>query len=396
MSHHRCEAPAALGSPIGYCVAFALLCAFAGAVVPSVQAQQQASPLVRSLQAPLPLPMQTFQSGDYQDGSGQNWSVVSGSDGRVYVGNNSGVLTYDGAHWLPPVPMDNGGIARTLLRLDDERILVGGVSELGILETRPGRVPAYRSLTASLPDSLQGFGDLWRGEARGDDAAFELSDHLMFFDGATDAVTLWPKPHVSTRVVHARDTLFVVTPTSGDPIWIVEDGALVETNSPLGPLLRRHGCRYGARIGDTDYLLGTDALVAVGPRTVRLLDAFPIDEVTRSWPYGMAAAPGGALIVSTIENGAFVTDTEGRMLRRIDRAAGLPENVTQCAYVDSAGALWLCHDIGVSRVQLLAPLRTYDGPGVPVSTNQAVLVGDTLIAASAAGVTALLAQVRRH
>ncbi len=356
--------------------------------VPGASAQQRAdsqAPLVRSLEAPLPLPVLTFGSADYNS-AGQNWSVAE-VDGRIYVANNSGVLTYDGANWLPAVPMDNGGIARTLVKTDDGRLLLGGASELGVVEPRGGLPLRYRSLTSHLPDSLQGFGDVWRGVASGNDAVFVLSQQLMLFHGAADSVSFWTKPHVSTRAVQARDTVFIVSPEDELPVMAFLDGEVRAVDSDLGRRIQQAHGLFSVRIGEIDYVLGRRALLAVSPTDVRLLEDFPAAEVADGWPYGMAAAPGGALIVSTIEAGAVVVDLSGRVVRRITRASGLPENVAQCAFVDSAGALWLCHDIGVSRVQLSAPLRTFRGAGVPSSVNDAALSGDTVYAVNVPSLT---------
>ncbi len=319
-------------------------------------------------------------------GSGQNWAAIGDDEGRVYVANNSGVLTFDGEHWLPPVPMNNGGLVRALARTASGRLLVGGSGEIGELTPRTGLPPLYRSLTTQLPDSNQLFGTVWRAVSRGDDVAFGLSDRFILFDGTSDSLLFWTKPHTSTRAVSMRDTLFLVSPQEQDPIWEFRDGRVREVTSGLGHLLRRSGGRYTARIGNTDYVLGADSLYAVTPSSITALRAFQADEITDSWPYALSASPGGALVISTVESGAFVLDAStGRTLRRITRASGLPEDVTQCAYVDPAGGLWLCHDLGVSRVQLLAPLRTYAHPDVPISVNDALLLGDTVHTLNVAG-----------
>ncbi len=373
-----------LGGRFGCYVTMTLLCVAAGWDA-HAQAQQSESPLARSLAAPLPLPVQTFMSTDYTAG-GQNWSVVEDDDGVIYVANNSGVLTYDGGHWLDVVPMDNGGIARSLVRTSSGRIVLGGASELGIVEPQAGLPPLYRAITHELPDSLQGFGDAWRGLAVGDAAAFVLSRSILFVR-ADDSILAWTKPHVSTRAVLARDTLFLASPIDGAPVMAYLDGEVRVVDSDLGRLIQRERARYTAHLDGVDYLLGQSALLAVSADTIRTLDAFPVADVQAVWPYGMTAAPGGALVVSTIEGGAFVTDTSGRLLRQVTRASGLPENVTQCAFVDSAGALWVCHDLGVSRVQLMAPLRTLRTPDVPISANDAALAGDTVHVLNVSGLT---------
>ncbi|WP_329905087.1 hypothetical protein [Porphyromonas pogonae] len=36
---------------------------------------------------------------NHYDGGNQNWAVAQGKDGIMYIGNNNGLLTFDGTNW---------------------------------------------------------------------------------------------------------------------------------------------------------------------------------------------------------------------------------------------------------------------------------------------------------
>ena len=52
-----------------------------------------------------------FSSLDYRAGL-QNWAIAQGRNGEMYIGNNEGVLTYDGYNWTK-TPLPENTIARS-------------------------------------------------------------------------------------------------------------------------------------------------------------------------------------------------------------------------------------------------------------------------------------------
>lgn len=69
-----------------------------------------------------------YSSLDY-DGGLQNWAIDQGENGEIYIGNNRGVLCFDGYNWsLTPLP--GNAIARSLL-VDGNRLYVGSYENFG-------------------------------------------------------------------------------------------------------------------------------------------------------------------------------------------------------------------------------------------------------------------------
>ena len=66
------------------------------------------------------IPITNYTQKDYQAGT-QNWNIAARNGGFVYVGNNYGLLEFDGVRWqLYGVP--NGGAVRTVELSDDGAI----------------------------------------------------------------------------------------------------------------------------------------------------------------------------------------------------------------------------------------------------------------------------------
>ena len=73
-----------------------------------------------------------YSVSDYKAGN-QNWAVSQGPGGKMYIGNNRGLLVFDGIHWdLVKLPNNLG--VRALYISKDGRIYVGSFEEFGSLQ----------------------------------------------------------------------------------------------------------------------------------------------------------------------------------------------------------------------------------------------------------------------
>lgn len=87
--------------------------------------------------------LSNFTSLQYHAGL-QNWSITQDSNGLIYIGNNSGVLSYDGYNWsLTRLP---GNIIARALYCDSTRLYVGGYEEFGYMERNEFGSLTYHSL----------------------------------------------------------------------------------------------------------------------------------------------------------------------------------------------------------------------------------------------------------
>ena len=73
-----------------------------------------------------------FTKSDYE-AANQNWAVGQSPDGIIYVGNNNGLLSYDGVRWtLSQLP--RGKTVRSLWAAPDGRVYTGSFEEFGYFE----------------------------------------------------------------------------------------------------------------------------------------------------------------------------------------------------------------------------------------------------------------------
>ncbi len=73
-----------------------------------------------------------------------------------------------------------------------------------------------------------------------------------------------------------------------------------------------------------------------------------------------AVLPDGSYALATRLRGLLIVDRQGRLLRRIDRAAGLQDNYVHAVVADRQGGLWLALQTGASRVEIASPFSVFD------------------------------------
>ena len=124
--------------------------------------------------------MQHFTPVDYE-GHRQNWSLVQDHRGVLYVGNSSGLLTYDGVSWrLQPATL---GLVIRALTIDDEgRIWYGAKSDFGYLASDSlGQIEAI-SLRSWLSKEIDDIQDVWAVQYLNGKIYFQTYEYLFAID----------------------------------------------------------------------------------------------------------------------------------------------------------------------------------------------------------------------
>lgn len=124
-----------------------------------------------------------------------NYAVAQDGDGLVYVGNQQGVLIFDGERWKL-VPSSNQDIVRSLAWDGGERVYVGGYGAIGYLERDARGVAVLHDLTPSIPglEPDERFADVWQTTVLPQGVFFRGLRHLFRYQPATGRITVWRHP----------------------------------------------------------------------------------------------------------------------------------------------------------------------------------------------------------
>jgi signal transduction histidine kinase/ligand-binding sensor domain-containing protein len=321
-------------------------------LLPLVSAAATVSPGER--EAGLPY-LRNYSTKEYgaQD---QNWAVAQDQRGVIYIGNNDGVLIYDGVRWQT-IRVANGSAVRSLDVDSKGTVYVGARGDFGYLVADDSGSAHYVSLLDRLAAPDRSFKDVLRTIATSDGIVFATFQQIMRYEpGKT--VTLWkPSKHFG-RAFPAGAGVYVQD---------LDRGLFRLMGNSLEP--EPGGDRFA-----NDHLIycvsGQPGRLLVGSPDGLFLEEgggfkpFPTEAdalLHKARPYSCSALPGGGLAIATLASGAIQLSSDGKLERVLDEKAGMPGESVAFAYPDRESGLWLTHNAGITRALSPGPLSFFNG-----------------------------------
>ncbi|HEX9006888.1 MAG TPA: hypothetical protein VF889_06315, partial [Bacteroidota bacterium] len=357
-------------------------------------------PPVREIGRPFITTISHRQTG----GQFQSWSIVQDSRGVVYVGNNAGVLEYDGQSWRL-IETTQRNIARSLAIDSSGHIFVGSTGDFGWLV--PDSTGALRdvSLLNLVPEKEQSFGYVWTIRALNDAVYVQSREHLF-------------------RLRQVQPS-----PSSGNPS--VRSGWQVKVWNPVGKFF------YGFVLGHDYYLQqgGVGLMKMVGDSLTLLPGGgqFADERLQVMLPFDQGNKPGesqtilvgtfnrglflfdgrefrplhteadsllkdgtiyvgtllsdGNIAIATLSRGLVVIDHQGRLLMHLDARSGLLTNAVNALFVDREGLLWVAPENGLHIIETPSPLSRFDATtGVQGAVSSLIRHDGKIYIGSSAGI----------
>lgn len=338
-----------------------LLWVFCGWNVLPLQAQETGTPFIRR-----------YLPKEYRAET-QNWAIVQDNRGVIYVGNNSGVLEYDGVSWRL-IPSSNGTVVRSLaISPNDGTIFAGAVGEVGFLRPSATGQLEYASLLPLLPEAARKelqFSDVWRTH-------IDVQGNVYFM--ANQVLLVYKKGKLT--VFKPSKERFQVTFFDEDNRFYVRErelGLFVMENDKLkfvegSEVFSKEAIRSSTRTNDGRLILATTAQgvvnlwefkpnAPVSERFVRLNATPTTDFLAQSnlyWPLS-STLPGGQFVFGTNKKGVLVSDRDFKPLFHVDKTSGLTSNTTYYLMQDRQGEIWAGTSKGVSRIELMSEWTLFD------------------------------------
>ncbi len=305
--------------------------------------------------------LKNYRPTDYV-GHPQVFSVAFTSQGHVLLGNQGGVLEFDGVRWThhaAPTPhIYDLSVGR------NGRIWAGGNDEMGYFERQPDAKWRYTSLTPGLPDEFKPCGRTFAAiEFEG--AAFFASSRgiARWQDGAA---RVWPDRNGRwTSFFVSGSHLYVHRGRGG--LWRYEDGDFtpvcdapeISQDWVLVPL-SRDGDRLRVAVSFS-------GVFTIDLRTGELArEDGPLDAIAQATRLnGGQHLSDGSFALATSGKGLVLLAPDGRRLRIFDRSTGLADNVILSLGEDREGGLWLGFNSGAARLDLASPVSVFDAGNGP-------------------------------
>jgi signal transduction histidine kinase/DNA-binding response OmpR family regulator len=292
---------------------------------------------------------------DY-DNQAQNWCIRQDKRGIVYVGNQGGLLEYDGVSWRS-IDIPNWSV-RSLTVDDTGTVYIGGRGEIGCLRPDSKGAGQYVSLLDHLRDSQKNFSMVWRTLAAEEGVYFHTLDYLFRWDGKE--MRVWQP-----------DTRFNAIFQCGQRLLVRQEGiGLLEMKNDRLQLIPGGEIFADKRVYmmvpyDAD---GQRLLIGTRSQGFYLYDgskgvpfATEVEAyINENRLYHGIRLNSGLFAIATLRGGVVIIDGAGRLKEVLDRSSGLPDDNVKYVFEDPQGNLWLALNNGISRVEYGSPLSSYD------------------------------------
>ena len=297
-------------------------------------------------------PISNYGISDYQAGN-QNWSIAQSENNYIYIGNNQGLLEFDGARWtLYPSP--NGTIVRAVQVIGD-RIYTGCYMELGYWSRNNLGLLEYNSLLDQLKEPLVEDEHFWNITSHDEWVLFQSTNRIYLYDTINESFKIIDFDVQRTKIFNLGSEIFVQKNTGG--LYLIQNGKTVlESEDPVfldnfvvG--IYDHAGRKVIITEDGKFYFYDQGRLS--PWEVDL------DEEGALYIYSSLRLNDGSFILGTISNGYIHLDKSGKIVQKVDQERGLLNNTVLSLFQDAEDNLWLGLDNGISNINLESAFRVY-------------------------------------
>jgi len=304
------------------------------------------------------LPLVQYYDQDDFNAHVHNWAVKQGRDGRIYVGNGNGLLSWDGEQWRR-YSMPNQSRIRSLLEWKDGRFYVGTVNDIGYYAADGKGRMTFTSLLEANAGYSSLFGETWSIAATDEFIVFKTDKQTFVYDGESlqtieDAesgagrlfnldghIVLFPDERQAAEIQPANSQPYQPLPIPGLPSGIKVRDILDGSDGQRLIVTSRHGVFSWTNSGAEQILtpaqLGTDIDIYTGFR-----------------------ASDGYYYLGSRRNGLFILNPDFKLLRRYGRKDGTGMDTVFDINEDSQGGIWFSGMPGVGRMM---PAHLYSDYG---------------------------------
>lgn len=296
-----------------------------------------------------------FPTSTYRQGP-QNFTVLQSKEGLVYVGNNNGLLVYDGVNW-DLITVTNKSEVHALAQDEDGTLYVGAQGDFGYLQKNKNGDAQYKSLLNLLDSADRNFNDVWSIHTTHDLVVFRSNKGLYLYNKQQQSIK--SIPFSTTR----HRSFFL----NGE-VWVrLEDVGLLRLKNdslelvPGGEFLKNESINAGFNYADNQVLLISEkrGLVLYDGKSFTTLNSLANPFIVTQNSFGKMLS-NGSYAIGTRTNGLLILDHAGNMLQHIAKKQGLmDESVWSIEEDRFTHNLWVACNNGISLVELGSPFTAF-------------------------------------
>jgi hypothetical protein len=317
--------------------------------------------------------VRNFQTVEYKAGI-QNWDIVQDKRGLIYVGNNFGLLEYDGRHWQT-YGVRSGTKVRSVAIDSRGRIYVGCQGDFGyFFPDQAGRL-AYTSLADSLENQYRNFDEAWSIYIDGTKVYFCTFSLIYIYDEGN--LTVVEPDHAIDLSFLVNRKLYVNERSRG--IVVLEGNQLEPIKG--GDFFKDVSISSIMQVEADRFLISTfqKGIFQLINGKVVPWNGFLQQTFRDAYINCMVRLQNGNFALGTQNSGLLILNGDGDILMQLTRGRGLENRTVLSIYEDDLNNLWLGHNNGIAYVELGSPFTIInEQSGLPGTGYTAFLDNNNL------------------
>lgn len=296
------------------------------------------------------MPIVTNFAPSKYNGDLQNWSCTQDVYGRMFFGNNKGLLSFDGYNWTL-TPMPGNGVVRSVMA-DGNRIYAGSYTDFGYFEQNIYGQYVYTSL---WPKNYKAHNDEIWNIIKTPNGHVYFQSFCSWFDYYRGKIT----SHFDSKNM----PLYFFSLNKEIYVQMINGDFYLLRNNRFVHLLDRKSYGDDNVVAALPYsnnriLLLTDHngifLFSKGKLTkwrTKIDNDLMKYQVNRGVMLGQST-----IIIGTISNGIYAIDNNGRCKWHYNIENRLYDNTVLRLFIDKENNIWAALDIGISLIHTGIPL----------------------------------------
>ena len=299
-------------------------------------------------------PIVNYTVKDYS-GENQNWKIDQSFEDYIYIGNNNGLLEYNGADWKI-YPSSNNSIIRSV-KVINEKIFTGCYMDFGYwVKDNYGNL-AYTSLVHKLPKALLNDESFWNIVQFEDYVLFQSLKRIYIYNSSDESFKILEAPSkravlfkVGNAIYFQKSDKGIFKIENGEGL-LVSDEKEVKDQEIVGAFLIDKKPLFLTEKGEF-YFFENGSISQWNISSNQILKSENI--------YSSSMLSDGSFILGTISNGVYHINAQGDLIQHINKEKGLFNNTVLCVFEDKDKNIWLGLDDGLSVINLDSPVNVYN------------------------------------
>ncbi|WP_041264148.1 SpoIIE family protein phosphatase [Bernardetia litoralis] len=300
-----------------------------------------------------------FSSDEY-NGASQNWAIAQSTNGFIYVGNNGGVLEFDGKNWRRYETANQSTVKSLAINKKGE-IFVGAKGELGILKPDSTNTLKYISLLYKIPEDKRNFNDVWQIfiDEEQQEVYFRTVEQILIYKNGVFIKIIESKNKFGTSFFANNN--FYVRDAERGLLKLNEDyeleeiaGQIVGGNNIYGVISKNQQNKEKNII----VLTRPEGVFEIKNKKSTQINFSALSTLNETKGYASILLPTQEIAIATLRNGVFITDLNGNIKLHLNKENILKTNTIYNLFLDKQNNLWLATGNGISCVYLSIPYST--------------------------------------